>query len=1185
MALKVAICATLRRRGEDPALLVVTDSRAPVPVLRFPAGTVDEGEQIEDAAQCILRDETGHTGTVRMIDGEDDMSHRRAVSKTEWGGCPGPVLIFVDVDGDPALSTPRTQCTIELIQLHGLNTELHRRIAMSGNAIDDVSRSSEMLDVLEERTTSVLSICRENTSASALSVDSHLMAFAAGVAMKDASRDEYELEVTSLRLANTQLTSKVQQLTSKESTTTSNAKCDESPRGMQAELVVRNAGPRPRPQRRSRLSDFLFARCLKKRILEERRVMALTEHRPPEIIVQKKFTKVNLDSEVDLNGDADGAIDDVEPFSKEPLTPRTPEPHTPRTPTGDFTRATTPIMPYAEQFNSIMQPIMPYTEQLNINTMRQVSRASDSQPVPIVVICDPGVNVNTELAIVLLSHLHDKGHVQCKGVIANLRPQLDRARLLRGTLDVLGMHDVPVGIGTNGGSSTHRDDFSVTANHYMPPLYSERTQTMWTGHRLLATTFERAAPNSLVLTLMSSLKDAAVFLRDNEALFVSKIRIVTIMGGIDVSAFENSDSNGTQNYLVPDSSQNNEFDKSAARFFYRRCQDLGVPLNIVTRETAYAVAMPRSVYDDLAETQSPIGWRLRDAQRASLQALWCRACANSGQDPRRLSLPSRCTKKWFCDTFCGGNGLNRTEDDSMWDITTTLYMHDPIALIASVPELRERFFSSTVLRKAERVRRSSFKMLSKHGSSTELGREPGKWGEQSVIGLSSGNKGVADPTTLRAFMLDALHTSITPGGQTVNLAVCTDPGQDQDDEMMMVLLRAMQDRGHVSCIGVVANLEPARNRARLARGTLDQLGLSSVPVAIGTDGGSLTHVDTFSDTASSYMPPDDEFPATTGQELLLNLYVNAPVTGIHLLCIASLKDTALFIEEHTALFAEKTRAVTIMGGVEEFDEDDETALLVPDTAQNNVFDRAASEIVYRRCQELKVPMIIVSRHAAYRCPMPRNIYDDMAKTRHPVGVRQRDSQRSSIEHLWKRACAPEGDGRLGLPMRCDKRWFCDTFCAGQGMERDGSLSIWDLIVSFNMYDPIALLCAAPNTRYFFEPTIKRVNGVEHMVIGTSREKSGVRDDMVEELRDFLYTNFFRGITMDFSEFDGTFEAIQDSTELEERRNRNALAEKRRKLGSSDDARSMASDSTDFSDHLAVPGADHTWGQAAGSGAI
>lgn len=81
---------------------------------------------------------------------------------------------------------------------------------------------------------------------------------------------------------------------------------------------------------------------------------------------------------------------------------------------------------------------------------------------------------------------------------------------------------------------------------------------------------------------------------------------------------------------------------------------------------------------------------------------------------------------------------------------------------------------------------------------------------------------------------------------------------------------------------------------------------------------------------------------------------------------------------------------------------------------------------------------------------PHTLADDMACTGHHIGKRLRDTQRGSIEGLWKRACAPEGPDRLGLPARCDKQWFCATFCDGRGKERGGKDSIWDLVVSFMM---------------------------------------------------------------------------------------------------------------------------------------
>ena len=209
--------------------------------------------------------------------------------------------------------------------------------------------------------------------------------------------------------------------------------------------------------------------------------------------------------------------------------------------------------------------------------------------------------------------------------------------------------------------------------------------------------------------------------------------------------------------------------------------------------------------------------------------------------------------------------------------------------------------------------------------------------------------------------------------------------------------------------------------------------------------------------------------------------------------------------------------------------------LVPDTAHNNMFDKPAADYFYRLCQKERVPLIVVGRHAAYPCPMPRSIYDDMARTNHPIGKRLKDTQRDSIEALWKRACAPSGSTlRLGLPPRCDKAWFVGTFCAGRGLERGCDDSIWDLVVSFIMYDSIALLCAIPATRHFFGPLRKRVRGVDHLVIGAALETPGLNSEMIEELQDFMYTSFFRGVTMDFSEFSGTSAAFELSDELRAR---------------------------------------------------
>tara|TARA_B100000768_G_scaffold138591_1_gene129787 strand:+ start:159 stop:725 length:567 start_codon:yes stop_codon:yes gene_type:complete len=172
--------------------------------------------------------------------------------------------------------------------------------------------------------------------------------------------------------------------------------------------------------------------------------------------------------------------------------------------------------------------------------------------------------------------------------------------------------------------------------------------------------------------------------------------------------------------------------------------------------------------------------------------------------------------------------------------------------------------------------------------------------------------------------------------------------------------------------------------------------------------------------------------------------------SLTIVVVSSLKDVAGLLQREEALFVRKVKEVVIQGGVKPFDEAEPGSLLEPDTAHNNEFDHDASAFFYRRCQELNVPLIVVSRFCAYQCQMPRKIYDDMAATGSSIGKHLKDSQATSIEQLWKRANA-EGAARTGLPPRCDRTWFCDTFCGGEGKERDGGTPIWDLIVAFNMY--------------------------------------------------------------------------------------------------------------------------------------
>ena len=104
--------------------------------------------------------------------------------------------------------------------------------------------------------------------------------------------------------------------------------------------------------------------------------------------------------------------------------------------------------------------------------------------------------------------------------------------------------------------------------------------------------------------------------------------------------------------------------------------------------------------------------------------------------------------------------------------------------------------------------------------------------------------------------------------------------------MTMVLMRSLQENGLVQCKGAVATLAPSRARARLVRGTLNELGLGQVPVATGTDGGFTKYTASFEETSRDYIAPDDDsFDDTRGIDLLKQLYESASDNSLELLCM------------------------------------------------------------------------------------------------------------------------------------------------------------------------------------------------------------------------------------------------------------------------------------------------------------
>lgn len=95
-------------------------------------------------------------------------------------------------------------------------------------------------------------------------------------------------------------------------------------------------------------------------------------------------------------------------------------------------------------------------------------------------------------------------------------------------------------------------------------------------------------------------------------------------------------------------------------------------------------------------------------------------------------------------------------------------------------------------------------------------------------------------------------------------------------------------------------------------------------------------------------------------------------------------------------------------------------------------------------------MVILSRHAAKECCIPRNFFDVLESHGGEVGKMVYNSERDSLVNLWVCSNAPAGSAARGnLPERCDPQWFAETFSAGK--LSSSKEEVWQNVEAVNLY--------------------------------------------------------------------------------------------------------------------------------------
>jgi hypothetical protein len=195
-------------------------------------------------------------------------------------------------------------------------------------------------------------------------------------------------------------------------------------------------------------------------------------------------------------------------------------------------------------------------------------------------------------------------------------------------------------------------------------------------------------------------------------------------------------------------------------------------------------------------------------------------------------------------------------------------------------------------------------------------------------------------------------------------------------------------------------------------------------------------------------------------------------------------------------------------------------ILVPDpAAQNHRLDMSSARLFYKRAQALSVPMVILSRHVAKECCIPRNFFDVLGSHGGAVGRRIYENERSSLLNLWRCSCAPAGSAARGnLPERCDAHWFAENFCAGTIAESEEE--VWHSVEAVNLYSPIALLAALPGetVKNYFQTMPFPVRSATHHVIGLTEEVPSRNVTNPSELRSLVVQSLLSAALANESEF-------------------------------------------------------------------
>jgi len=333
-------------------------------------------------------------------------------------------------------------------------------------------------------------------------------------------------------------------------------------------------------------------------------------------------------------------------------------------------------------------------------------------------------------------------------------------------------------------------------------------------------------------------------------------------------------------------------------------------------------------------------------------------------------------------------------------------------------------------------------------------------------------------------------------GARTHVIICADIGHRASDEYMLSVAASLQQMGNLQLISVIAVRPPQVVRANIARGALDGLLLSNVPVAYSgvvstpsraAAGGAATT--TFN---ADYGEPSVHVN-NTGVELITRALLKAPKKSLVIMGTACLGDISEVIHSHRNLFASKVKRVVVVGSVKHVKR---RSFIVPEEAcGGGEKDHAFAKNVYRSCQDLKIPTVTLFKDVSLGFPFPSSHVDDLILSNHMVSTKIQRSEEMQANRTWELTKQPKQEtSRSSYPTLAagsDNKSFY-KYSLGGKHPNAGQHNIWPSIKSINLELVLGLLSCIPIYRdSHFRWETHQVKGIDHKVCRHSNASAGI----------------------------------------------------------------------------------------------